>query len=84
MNGVFPVSGFDVEVGAVARRIAAGPSSAFAAAKQLFNEAMGVDRLDHHLDRELEALVRSADSAEFAEGMDAFFAKRTPRFPGME
>jgi len=82
LNGVFPEKGFDLEVNALARRIAAGPVSAYAAAKQLFNEAMGVDRLDHHLDRELEALVRSADSAEFAEGIEAFFARRTPRFPG--
>jgi 2-(1,2-epoxy-1,2-dihydrophenyl)acetyl-CoA isomerase len=82
VNGVFPVPDFDAEVLAVARRIAAGPASAYAAAKQLFNEAMGVDRLDHHLDRELEALVRSADSPEFAEGVEAFFARRSPRFPG--
>jgi 2-(1,2-epoxy-1,2-dihydrophenyl)acetyl-CoA isomerase len=84
VNGVLPVAGFDAEVEAVARRIAAGPASAYAAAKQLFNEAMGVDRLDHHLDRELEALVRSADSAEFSEGVEAFFARRQPRFPGAE
>ena len=82
VNGVFPVQEFDREVDAVARRIAAGPSAAYAAAKQLFNEAMGVDRLDHHLDRELEALVRSADSPEFAEGLEAFFGRREPRFTG--
>ena len=81
VNAVFPVAGFDAEVRGMARRIAAGPTAAYAAAKQLFNEAMGVDRLDHHLDRELEALVRSADSPEFAEGLDAFFARRAPRFP---
>ena len=80
LNEVFPVSGFDTEVEAVARRIAAGPTAAYAAAKQLFNEAMGVDRLDHHLDRELEALVRSADSPEFVEGLEAFFDRRAPRF----
>ena len=84
VNGVLPVTGFDAEVAGVARRIAAGPASAYAAAKQLFNEAMGVDRLDHHLDRELEALVRSADSPEFAEGIEAFFGRRPPRFPGAE
>lgn len=84
VNGVLPVTGFDAEVAGVARRIAAGPASAYAAAKQLFNEATGVDRLDHHLDRELEALVRSADSPEFAEGIEAFFGRRPPRFPGAE
>lgn len=80
VNGVLPVGGFDGGVEAVARRIAAGPTAAYAAAKQLFNEALGIDRLDHHLDRELEALVRSADSPEFVEGLDAFFARRAPRF----
>ena len=82
VNGVFAASGFDTEVDAVARRIAEGPTAAYAAAKQLFNESMGMDRLDHHLDRELEALVRSADSAEFSEGVEAFFARRAPRFLG--
>lgn len=80
VNGVLPVAGFDLEVETMARRIAGGPTAAYAAAKQLFNEALGVDRLDHHLDRELEALVRSADSPEFAEGLEAFFARRAPRF----
>jgi 2-(1,2-epoxy-1,2-dihydrophenyl)acetyl-CoA isomerase len=75
VNGVFGVEGFDTEVEALARRIASGPRGAYAAAKQLFNEALGIDRLDHHLGRELEALVRSADSLEFAEGLDAFFAR---------
>ena len=80
---MLPVSGFDTGVEALARRIATGPTAAYAAAKQLFNEALGVDRLDHHLDRELEALIRSADSSEFAEGVDAFFARRAPCFPAV-
>ena len=83
VNGVFPEAGFDTEVEAIARRLAGGPTGAYAAAKQLFNAAMGVDRLDHHLDRELEALVRSADSPEFSEGLDAFFARREPRFSAL-
>ena len=49
--------------------------------KALFNEATGVDRLGYHLDRELENLVRSADGPEFAEGIEAFFSRRAPRFP---
>ena len=35
-----------------------------------------MDRLDVHLDRELDHLSRIADGAEFAEGLDGFFAKR--------
>ncbi len=74
VNAVFPAEGFDAEVLAVARRLAAGP------AKSLVQQAAGVDRLDHHLDRELEHLARIADGADFAEGLDGFFARRPARF----
>ena len=82
VNRVLPQTGFDEEVRALARTIARGPAGAFAAAKSLINQSMGIDRLDYHLDQELERLVRSADSAEFAEGMRAFFEKRPARFSG--
>jgi 2-(1,2-epoxy-1,2-dihydrophenyl)acetyl-CoA isomerase len=82
VSGVLATEGFDVEVFAIAKRIAAGPTQAYGMAKALFNEAAGVDRLDYHLDRELENLVRSADGPEFQEGITAFFEKRSPRFPG--
>ena len=81
VSGVLPTEGFEQEVLAVARRLAAGPTQAYATAKALLNEAAGVDRLGYHLDRELDNLIRSADGPEFAEGIDAFFAKRAPRFP---
>ena len=60
--------------------MADGPASAFAVAKELLNQAAGMDRLDVHLDRELDHLSRIADGAEFAEGLDGFFAKRPPAF----
>ena len=75
-------STFDEEVAALARRLAAGPTASYAAAKRLMNEAAGVDRLDYHLDRELEALAQSADSRDFSEGIAAFFEKRAPHFEG--
>jgi enoyl-CoA hydratase/carnithine racemase len=65
---------------AIAHRLAAGPTRAFGVAKGLINRAAGIDRLDYHLDQELESLVRSADAAEFAEGVGAFFEKRAPAF----
>jgi enoyl-CoA hydratase/carnithine racemase len=49
-------------------------------AKDLLNRAAGMDRLDVHLDAELRALARIADGANFAEGIDAFFERREPRF----
>lgn len=78
VTNVFPVNDFDREVDAIARKLAAGPSRAFAVAKGLLNQAAGIDRLDFHLDQEVDRLSRIADGDEFKEGLDAFFAKREP------
>jgi enoyl-CoA hydratase/carnithine racemase len=60
--------------------VATGPAPAFAATKQLINQAAGIDRIDFHLDLELGALARIANSPDFAEGLAAFFEKRPPVF----
>jgi 2-(1,2-epoxy-1,2-dihydrophenyl)acetyl-CoA isomerase len=80
INGVFDTEAFARDVEAVAGRLAAGPSAALGIAKGLINQAAGMDRLDVHLDRELEHLSRSADGAEFAEGLASFFAKQPAQF----
>ncbi|HJW14124.1 MAG TPA: enoyl-CoA hydratase-related protein, partial [Thermoanaerobaculia bacterium] len=80
INAVFPAATLDAEVLAIARRVAAGPGEALAIARSLVHQAAGVDRLDHHLDRELEQLARIADGADFAEGLEAFFERRPARF----
>ncbi len=71
---------FDDEVQRIARQLASGPTEAFGIAKELLNQAAGMDRLDVHLDRELEQLARIANGDNFAEGIDAFFEKRVPIF----
>jgi 2-(1,2-epoxy-1,2-dihydrophenyl)acetyl-CoA isomerase len=80
VNDVFPASAFAEQIQRVATQLAEGPSAALAVAKGLIGQAAGMDRLDVHLDRELDSLSRIADGAEFAEGLDSFFAKRPPRF----
>ena len=82
ISAVYPVENFDAEVLAVARKLADGPTRAYALAKELINQAAGVDRLDYHLDRELENLTRIADGSDFASGIASFFAKDTPTFKG--
>jgi 2-(1,2-epoxy-1,2-dihydrophenyl)acetyl-CoA isomerase len=82
VNRVFPAEGFDAEVKALASGVAAGPTRSFAVTKMLLNQAAGIDRLDWHLDQELEQLSRSADSDDFREGIEAFFGKRQPAFRG--
>ncbi|HKK27206.1 MAG TPA: enoyl-CoA hydratase-related protein, partial [Gemmatimonadota bacterium] len=80
INDVFPDETFDEEVAEIAARLARGPTKAYAVAKSLIHQAAGVDRLDYHLDRELEELARIADEPDFAEGLASFFEKREPRF----
>jgi len=82
VSAVHATEHFEVELTALARHLATGPAAAFAATKALLNAASGLDRLDQHLDRELEDLVRAADGAEFAEGLEAFCEKRPARFGG--
>jgi 2-(1,2-epoxy-1,2-dihydrophenyl)acetyl-CoA isomerase len=80
VNDVFPTETFARDVHGVAERLAAGPAQALGIAKGLLSQAAGMDRLDGHLDRELDHLQRIADGAEVAEGLESFFAKRAPRF----
>ena len=80
VTAVYPVEDFDASVFDLVRNVAAGPTEALGIAKQMLNEAAGMDRLDYHLDRELEHLARIAGGANFAEGLSAFFGKRAPAF----
>ncbi|MFL6248023.1 MAG: enoyl-CoA hydratase/isomerase family protein, partial [Thermoanaerobaculia bacterium] len=80
INSIVPAASFDEEVSRLAGQLAAGPTEALGIAKELLNQAAGMDRLDIHLDRELEQLTRIANGSNFAEGIDAFFAKRPARF----
>jgi 2-(1,2-epoxy-1,2-dihydrophenyl)acetyl-CoA isomerase len=80
ITAVLPADTFDEEAIARARGIAAGPLRAYGEAKSLVNMASGMDRLDYHLDQELERLTLSADGVEFEEGLQAFLGKREPRF----
>ncbi len=77
---VFPDDTFDPDVMEVAQRLAAGPTEAYAVAKNLLQQAAGVDQLDYHLDQELQHLARIADRPDFAEGLAAFFGKRAAEF----
>lgn len=80
VTAVLPRERFDDEVLAIAAQLAAGPTAAWAEGKALVNLASGIDRLDYHLDQELERLARSADGPEFAEGLSAFLEKRQAEF----
>ncbi|HVR41345.1 MAG TPA: enoyl-CoA hydratase-related protein, partial [Thermoanaerobaculia bacterium] len=80
ITAVHSVAMFDDEVMTMAELLAHGPTEALGIAKDLLNQAAGMDRLDFHLDRELDQLARIADGDNFAEGINAFFEKRTAQF----
>ncbi|MGM0575383.1 MAG: enoyl-CoA hydratase/isomerase family protein [Myxococcota bacterium] len=82
VSTVYATEDFDDEVTRLARRLADGPTAAYAEAKRLMDEAAWGERMDVHLDRELDALVRVADGPDFAEGLRAFFAREAPSFQG--
>lgn len=80
INRVFPSESVDSEALKLAAQLADAPTAAVGVAKNLLNQAAGMDRLDVHLDAELSELARIADGANFAEGISAFFEKRAAEF----
>jgi 2-(1,2-epoxy-1,2-dihydrophenyl)acetyl-CoA isomerase len=82
VTAVHPPESFEAETISLAERLAAGPTRAWAEAKALINQACGMEMLDRHLDAELESLTRVANGPDFADGLAAFLARRTPKFRG--
>jgi 2-(1,2-epoxy-1,2-dihydrophenyl)acetyl-CoA isomerase len=80
INRVFSQASLDSEALKIATELADAPTAAIGVAKNLLNQAAGMDRLDVHLDAELTELARIADAPNFAEGLAAFFGKRSPAF----
>ena len=78
VSEVLATDGFDAAVLGAARRLAEGPTESYARMKRLMNRAAGMEGLEAHLSAEVEALVTSADSPEFADGLERFFARKRP------
>ena len=72
---------FDAEVRALARRIAHGPLVSYRYMKQNVNMALASDH-GAMLDREAITHLRCGQTADHKEGVEAFLAKREPRFRG--
>jgi 2-(1,2-epoxy-1,2-dihydrophenyl)acetyl-CoA isomerase len=65
----------------ILERLASGPTFAYARTKALFNETWERP-MAAQLEAELAAFARCAATADFAEGVGAFVAKRKPGFSG--
>lgn len=81
VNKVVPAAALTAETEALLTRLAAGPTFAFGQIKRLLRDALGRD-LVAQLDAESVAFHACAASADFSEGIGAFFEKRTPNFHG--
>jgi 2-(1,2-epoxy-1,2-dihydrophenyl)acetyl-CoA isomerase len=77
---VVPDGELDARALALAHRLAEAPTAAIGVTKRMINRGADMDRLDVHLDAELDALARTADGANFAEGLAAFLAHRAATF----
>lgn len=80
-NRLFPSAEFEASAWAFAGQIAAGPPLVHQAIKTSVQASLSGD-LDAALEREVEGQMRLLQSADFMEGLSAFFAKRPPKFQG--
>lgn len=81
INRVVPAAKLAEEVAAYARRVADGPAFAFAAVKRLVHQAPTAT-FEQQLQAERESFIAAAGTADFREGIAAFFARRPAEFGG--
>lgn len=78
---VVPSESFEEETAKLARKLASGPTLAFARGKQLINRSL-LRELECQMENERLNIMAGGGSADFAEGVDAVFKKRKPEFSG--
>jgi 2-(1,2-epoxy-1,2-dihydrophenyl)acetyl-CoA isomerase len=81
VNRVVPAAALAEEAGALAAKLAAGPTRAFGGVKRLLQTGLA-DTLESQMEREARSILEMAGSADGIEGIGAFVAKRPPRFTG--
>ncbi|MFZ5510919.1 MAG: enoyl-CoA hydratase/isomerase family protein [Pseudomonadota bacterium] len=81
VNRVVPAADLAAETEKLARRLAEGPPLALGRLKRLMRQSLNRE-LQEQLDAEAEGFLSCAASADFAEGVGAFFEKRAPRYRG--
>lgn len=81
VSRVVPAQALVAETEALAQRLAAGPSFAYAKTKQLMRTSLE-RTMKEQMMAERDAFIACAKTADFAEGVGAFFDKRQPRFQG--
>ena len=78
---VVPDAELDARATAIAEQLAAGPARAHAGIKRLLIES-ATSQLEEQMGRETETICSIAWSKDAREGIEAFVAKRAPKFTG--
>jgi 2-(1,2-epoxy-1,2-dihydrophenyl)acetyl-CoA isomerase len=81
INRVVPFDDLMTEALLLARKLAAGPTGSIGRIKRMLNATFSND-LCAQLSLEHECQIESGRSADFREGVSAFFEKRPPAFSG--
>ncbi len=81
VNRVVADEALVAETLALATRLAAGPTQAYARAKKLVNQSFQTP-IQQHLDDEIALFGECARTQDFKEGVTAFVEKRRPDFQG--
>ena len=81
VNWVVPAAELDARVATLAKRLASGPTIAFAKTKALMNQSMDMS-IEAQLEAEVHAFADCARGNDLREGVMAFVEKRKPNFSG--
>ncbi len=81
VNWVVPRADLEAETDKLARRLANGPTHAYANAKRLFNATNHLT-MESQMQMEGELIADSMCTEDHAEGVAAFLGKRQPAFKG--
>jgi len=78
---VFPAASLEEETMKLARKLANGPTKAYASGKALINQSM-FQGIEGQMDEERYRISACGASEDFKEGSEAMFNKRKPVFKG--
>ncbi|MBS3948908.1 MAG: enoyl-CoA hydratase/isomerase family protein [Dethiobacter sp.] len=77
VQDIFAEESFLAKISAIAARLANGPTLSFARAKAILNESL-LPHLEKILELEQQGMVEAGQTEDALEGIEAFFAKRSP------
>ncbi len=81
VNWAVPSAELEARVATIAKRLANGPTIAFAKTKALMNQSLDMS-IEAQLEAEVQAFAECAHTSDLREGVMAFVEKRKPAFTG--